>query len=248
MRRIVITLAILGAGAIYLARTPNQTSTLKWESVDLEGRTQSTQKEAPHSDTSAESLLVYAAYLTLLVLIYQANEMRKATEAMRASTRVMSDTAKKELRAYLCVSSVRVKFYSPVLPEALVHVKNCGKTPAYKVGYEIHLWIGPYPLPPGTALPPLSEIVKNATAAIGADGGMTITHPKNSTVAIPQLPLGTPASAIYIYGVITYEDAFGEKRYTRFRCVWGSPSARKIIENGEERGVPIIEIEGNEAN
>jgi hypothetical protein len=157
----------------------------------------------------------------------------------------MRDTANRELRAYISVSSARVKFYSPVLPEAQVHLQNCGKTPAYQLRYQIHLWIGPYPLPTGTILPPPSEVVMNATAVVGPNQGITLNHLKDASVGIPALPLGTPASTLYIYGVVNYRDAFGEEKYTKFRFTWGN---RTFTENGEQFGVPNTDPEGNEAN
>src|SRR6267143_298591 len=128
--------------------------------------------------------LAVVGALQFLALIVQAVVFWRTLRQMR-------DTAKRELRAYVCISEARVKFYSPADPEALVHVKNCGKTPAYKVGYKIHLWIGQYPLPSGTELPPPSEVVMSATAVMGSDRGLTLTHRKLSTVVIPALPLGS---------------------------------------------------------
>jgi len=75
-----------------------------------------------------------------------------------------------------------------------------------------------------------------------------MSQQKSPTLTIPQLPLGTPASTIYIYGIVTYEDAFGGKRYMRFRLTWGGPDKRSFIKDGESFGVLFPNPEGNEAN
>src|ERR1700730_17152226 len=103
MGRALITLAILCGIAVYLAGKPNEApSTFKQATTDqgvvgftprnnLEGntQTQTTKNESPRPYASAEWMLVYVGILTLIALAYQANEMRKATEAMQGNTEIV---------------------------------------------------------------------------------------------------------------------------------------------------------------
>ena len=72
-----------------------------------------------------------------------------ATASARAATTTvdqMHNTAEKQLRAYVCVDSALLKFPQPDVPEAQVHFKNCGQTPAYDLRGWIHTWFAEYPL------------------------------------------------------------------------------------------------------
>jgi hypothetical protein len=75
-----------------------------------------------------------------------ANAAKDSAEAATATVRQMRDTAEKQLRAYVCVDSAVLRFPQPDVPEAQVHFRNCGQTPAYGVRGWIHTWFAEYPL------------------------------------------------------------------------------------------------------
>jgi hypothetical protein len=90
----------------------------------------------------------------------QLAEMQAARQKTEEMIRVMRETAKRELRAYLTViigtaafqdRPHNVKFHG--MPTML----NSGRTPAYKVSYSMRGGILPVPLPENFELPPLHK-------------------------------------------------------------------------------------------
>jgi hypothetical protein len=77
MKRLTTTCAILCLFAVYVARKPNQLSDLQKSSA--------APSPAPNTGATGDSGLFWVGVFTLCVLMYQANEMRKATLAMRLS-------------------------------------------------------------------------------------------------------------------------------------------------------------------
>jgi len=203
-----------------------------------------------NKDEEIEIQKKVSSYTGWLVLVGSIQFLALVTQAIvfYRTLRQMQDTDKRQLRAYLCVDNARIKFYSPTLPEAIVTLKNCGKTPAYGAKYQIHLWVGPHPLPKNTILPTPIEIVDEPSAVIGPGNAISLAHQKHPSVATPQTPLGSPASTIYIYGTVAYRDAFQQERHTNFRLSWGGTAPRMIVENGEKFGNPQTEPSGNEAD
>jgi hypothetical protein len=70
----------------------------------------------------------------------------------------MKDTAVRELRAYVSVSTAHIAFIEKRAPEVQVRVRNSGKTPAYDVRMWIGIGHGPYPVT-GALPPPLIRSV-----------------------------------------------------------------------------------------
>jgi hypothetical protein len=86
----------------------------------------------------------------IVVMTRQGIAAETAAKAAENAIILASDTAQKQLRAYIGVDSACVKFIKPGSPEAQVHIKNYGQTPAYDVQSWIHIWFNPYP----PAIPP----------------------------------------------------------------------------------------------
>jgi hypothetical protein len=169
---------------------------------------------------------VCGAWIGLGILIWQTIAVRQ--------------TSQRQLRAYvLCDSSAIFNVANPVLlypeqvlpetearitnaaagPGAIVHIKNTGQTPAFKVLHWGYICFREYPL--RAALPtPLPIVGIAPTSVLGPDMVATklLEHPGPLTPAqINDLRNGT--GAIYVYGDITYVDAFGKKQFTRYRSM-----------------------------
>jgi len=153
--------------------------------------------------------------------------MTRATREMQAARRLASDTAERQLRAYICVSGALMKFKGPTVPEAQVHYGNFGQTPAYDVRSWIHMWIERHPLK--VELPEPSEGFQMSTTVI-APGARPHFHIIKKEPPVPEQVvslLGTLEGTIYVYGEIRYRDIFKKERITRYRLIYGGPSGAR---------------------
>jgi hypothetical protein len=161
----------------------------------------------------------------------------------------MRDTAEKQLRAYLCVDSAVLKFPQPDVPEAQIHFKNCGQTPAREVQGWIHTWFTEHPL--REALPTAPETLRKGTETVAAGGKTIFVAPRKPPLPHPNLALlGTEKFTLYVYGEVRYEDIFDREQWTRFRLIYGgAEGTRKISDkDGTELWLLKPDTEGNEAS
>lgn len=197
-------------------------------------------KAQPHAPTwyaSSEWWLVVIAALTGGFIASQASEMRRATEVMQDQLRHMRESSERQLRAYvvsemgsICNIAPPVRTSGPTPqtdarithpdwgPVATMRIKNAGQTPAFRVQHWGNMCFGEYPLT--SILPPKDASVKPIHSMLGP--GIISTKlfrfgPPLTPEQISALRAGT--GAIYVYGEILYEDAFGTPRYTRYRLM-----------------------------
>lgn len=196
---------------------------------------------------------VGAAVFTGVLVIIGWRGVRAANRTLKAIERqadLMSDTAQRQLRAYLCVSESLVKFTGEADErhlEAQLYLHNGGQTPAYDVCGWVHALIREYPL--GDALPPAPPELRKAV-------GIIPPHDKHIIIAKLSVPdfllpsVENPWSALYVHGEVVYKDAFKEPRYLKYRLIYGGPNgARKTLDSkGVEVGLLSMDTEGNEGN
>lgn len=177
----------------------------------------------------------------------QEKQMIAAGEQTERIITQMKDTAIRELRAYVGVSNAKLDISDESLPTGAVEIQNFGRTPAYKVRH----WTGicPQSYPLTVSLPP-------STAAVSS---VAVLHPnvKNTGAVVlkKSLPsgisIGTPQLTIYVYGEITYEDAFGNERHTKFRFFYGGLEPTYAFREPPKTaiyGAMRTDTEGNEAD
>ena len=138
----------------------------------------------------------------------------KLWRSTSALVRDAADTAKRELRAYVTVETIRIQTVmadTGILGTMLI--MNYGRTPAYKLSVACDLTVdlrigAPLPLPAASpALGPLAP---------GAHFGTTKAALFRLTATqFNQLQGGT--HRLFFHGEIRYMDAFGVPRFTRFR-------------------------------
>jgi hypothetical protein len=192
--------------------------------------------------------LVCIALLTGLAIVYQAREMTRATKEMKAAGKLASDTAERQLRAYVCVDSALLKFPQPDVPEAQIHFKNCGQTPAYDVRGWIHTWFDECPLK--VVLPSAPADLRKGTETLAPGRHSIFVAPKK-----PPLPpqflqiLGTPKFTLYVYGEVRYKDIFGMERSTKYRLIHGGAEGVRSVRDkqGVETWLLKPDAEGNDA-
>jgi hypothetical protein len=143
----------------------------------------------------------------------------KAAQAAEKAVEVTSDTARRELRAYVGVIEGYVENLVPgAIPRAVVLIKNSGQTPAYKVAATTTCAAGRFP-PDRTfdVNPPENADFRSP---INPGEGYTVFSPIGKQITAQQIELiEAGEGAIWAFGAIRYMDAFDEPRVTTFRLI-----------------------------
>jgi hypothetical protein len=163
----------------------------------------------------------------------QANAIAKQTDALKQQVKGAEDTAERQLRAYVGVTSGNVTLeladHSPRL-RAMLKMQNAGQTPAYKLGG-------------------LGGI---KTGVVFEDAWLQQTTPfAQNSMLIPNAEFAyrlflteftAPTDGFdhtFVFGRIEYVDAFGKPRWTDFRFTVGGdlmagPAQLHRCENGND--------------
>jgi hypothetical protein len=194
------------------------------------------------------------AYVVVTGLLWwttkkSADAAKESAEAATAAVAQMRNTADKQLRAYVCVSSALLKFPQPDIPEGQVHFKNCGQTPAYTLQGWIHTWFSEHPLK--EVLPTAPDDFRKGSETLPPGGTTIFVAPGK-----PPLPplnlavLGRKEFTLYIYGEVRYRDIFGRDQFTRFRLIHGGAEGTRNVlgKDGSEQWLLKPDAEGNEAS
>jgi hypothetical protein len=215
-------------------------------------------------------LLVIAAFLQAGIFYWQGRVFRRTLNAINRQAEIsqqqvaqmieagkqtdriitsMDDTAIKELRAYVCVSKAYIAFVHERAPEIQVHIKNCGKTPAYDIRTWIGVGLGQYPVEASYLKPPPRGMGMSGSVLGPGDEpqGMVFFHPviPEEQMAI----LGTPELTLFAFGEISYKDAFGKRHMTKYRLMFGGEEPCILRdENGIATAFLRSDTEGNEAD
>jgi hypothetical protein len=157
---------------------------------------------------------------------------------------IMRNTAKRQLRAYVGISGISGQPQGAETIEVTIKFKNFGQTPAYNLKSFIDDRVARHPL---------NEKLKDAS--YGKDSSKVAVFPQTEYIVHRTVHTNLRllkedfGKALFIYGEVIYEDAFGNRRWTRYRSYL------------QERGNPLpvvmfvanevlftIDSEGNEAN
>lgn len=192
-----------------------------------------------------------AAFATVLGLVYVKKTLdltRKAVEdsarSADAAVQAIEQSelhAQRQLRAYISLKEAKLKDVAVGMqPKAIIKFLNCGSTPAYetKIIQNIAIYNFVNRMSPefdGSDITP-----SKMTVGPGVDVHNTI---KSSHILTEGdiIGLNNGQLAIYVYGIASYVDAFGENRFTNYRLICGGDSGDAL---------PALNIceEGNEAN
>jgi len=193
-------------------------------------------------------LLVVVGFLQVWLLCGTLRTVRRQAGLLAEQISLMRDTAQRQLRAYVLVSAALLKFKRPDVPEAQIHFKNFGQTPAYEMDGWIGMYIGDYP--PAGILPPAPYNLRKGKEPLAPGRASIHIIPRDPPIQIEYLRLlGTPQGTIYVYGEIRYKDAFNADRYLKYRLMYGGPEPVKTFEkDGVLCALLKADAEGNEAN
>jgi hypothetical protein len=144
------------------------------------------------------------------------------------------ETAKRQLRAYLSVlvgGGVYQERDKPLRFEGKPVIVNNGPTPAHKVGFKARAAILPVPLPDNFEFP----LPNDFTGAAALGPGQHFVMSAIVDGFIPDLEVDdvkrANGRALYVWGIVTYEDIFGATQHTQFSqiiswlpndAIWGT--------------------------
>jgi hypothetical protein len=152
---------------------------------------------------------------------------------------MLGRTARQQLRAYLLVETAARAGEHDDNPEFQIVIKNFGQTPAYHV----RTWIAVRPGERGSqvGLPgPDPGTLETSDAALGPAGSFELAKRYDrdwDEVGLEDFASGR--LALYVYGEVSYRDAFRKRRYTRFRAMYA-------VEHFRSGGLSIA-ARGNES-
>lgn len=163
------------------------------------------------------------------------------------TVRIMKETAERQLRAYLAIATQSdppgAALGGILIEEGQISVnlfiKNCGQTPAYGMRDWCNIAVLDEPL--SGRIPKLWKRKVDAKSVIAPGQVITVSRKKRPGISANETyRIGMGSALIYVYGVITYKDAFFKKRYLKFRYTTNATS-------GTTDNLMIC-AEGNDAN
>lgn len=159
--------------------------------------------------------------------------------ALVATIFAMMRTAKRQLRAYICLYGGSIRLLpveNQTFVEAYVRLKNCGQTPAY--GHRC--WVR---MDVTDAAKPPFDISENCLTRdiIGPDGEANLPVHWGPISAQNITDIRNETKRIFVWGRADYIDAFGEERYFKFHFL----NAKEL----PGKGWPLVPSDKpNEAN
>jgi hypothetical protein len=149
-----------------------------------------------------------------------AKDMAISAQAAKDSVAAVKERTAQQMRAYLTVLIGNAFFQDRAKNtrfQTTPILLNSGHTPAYKVDYNMRtavLNISPHEFPPLHRKEPEESIIGPQQSCTLLDGGIVDDFvPDQDVGGIMYLTFG---KALYVWGVVTYEDIFGEPHRTEF--------------------------------
>ena len=170
--------------------------------------------------TVVAGLQAYYTWGTMVATKLAARAAFRGAVAGKRTVDQMKETAERELRAYVNYGVGNVINFDGPHPLVQVVFKNFGQTPAYKLRRRVNFLV--------TAVPrsaPFPEIDADTQfgGALGP-GSHTVLGRALDDLQLPQTvkdEIKTGKRGLYVFGDVTYEDAFGKERLTTFRLLYG---------------------------
>jgi hypothetical protein len=146
-------------------------------------------------------------------------EIAVSAKAATDSVAALKERTAQQMRAYLAVAvgaAIYQERNKPLKFEGKPLLVNSGHTPAYKVSYRAKAEILSIPLPKDFAFPLPDEVVGGAMLGPQQNATLSaIVDDFSEDAEVEDIKIGK-GKCLYIWGIVTYEDIFGEARRTRF--------------------------------
>jgi hypothetical protein len=162
-------------------------------------------------------------------------EAERATQAANDAVAVTSDTAKRQLRAYVSTIGAVI---GPDRDNSdsfsiVVDIRNTGLTPAYDLICWAEAELDAFPLE--SRLP--IHCIKTESRAVLAPGSSTLLMPTHRLLTTQeQDDLRNDKLALYVFGEAHYKDAFGHQRLTQFRLRMNGQGVRLKTFKADRQG------------
>ena len=185
--------------------------------------------------TILTGVLAIATFGLVIGVLIQVRDARIASE--------------RQLRAYISAKPSNLRgFIVGQIPTAQFIVLNHGQTPAYKIRHIAIVDVVEHPILPTQPNPlvidenePIPTLVLHPRSDMesGANGIRKITAED-----IERVLKGTDY-ALYLFGLVIYEDAFGEERRTNICAYVCGPELAQIIDTAQKPGVKAVAMPWN---
>jgi hypothetical protein len=148
-----------------------------------------------------------------------AKDIAVSTQAAIDSVAAVRERTAQQMRAYLCViigDGIYQDRPNKLKFEAKPTLINAGHTPAHKVSYTAKAAILPVPLPDDFAFPLPDEAIGGAL--LGPQQNFILSGVVEDYCGdgrVDDIKRGK-GDALYIWGIVNYEDVFGESHFTKF--------------------------------
>ena len=176
------------------------------------------------------SVIAVALTFTGLVLLWRtlgytksaAISAKDAAEYTRQAVTVASETAQRELRAYVLIDYAKYVYLKTFQSWAIeIQIRNFGQTPAHDLKTKVDYAISNNPIvefPEPKHAPPAADLAPGHYFA-------TPVHMLKTVEDQVFTPVGPNVDKeTYLWGQISYRDVFGHSRETHFRLVHTDPS------------------------
>jgi hypothetical protein len=181
------------------------------------------QDNTPPWKKKLEIVAIVVAVGLLIVNIFQMWATQKAANATRDSVTLASDTAIRQLRAYVGLHQVGVMGITNREPFGVGFAfVNHGQTPASNVNMKGVVDLLPYPLPEDFALPETPDRARQDGVIFPNETNPMVGwvwERKNPPLTVNEkgrLFVKTTTEEAYAHGTVTYRDIFGVLRRTTF--------------------------------
>ena len=173
-------------------------------------------------------------------LIFTALTARSAARTANKGLRIASNTAQRQLRAYVLPLGCDVKLGENGTVIGSISFENAGQTPAHQLTIWTAITIQPNPLRSELPVdPPDLELISSTVLRPGGSIVSTVNLDNAAPLNVRELVENTKL-AIYVHGHVKYRDIFDKERTTTFRLIYSGPWRGTQI--------PTDCQEGNEAN
>jgi hypothetical protein len=199
------TLASISAQVIEMRKTGEQTDKLISENIAQSRSMEKSVAEATRLASAMERVAV---------------EIAVSSGAAVDSVNALRERTAQQMRAYLAVNIGFALFQERskgLRFEGKPLLVNTGHTPAKKVSFRASATILAAPLPDDFAFPLTTEIKSTATIGAGQNANLSaIVDDFVEDGEVDDIKVGRTGKCLFVWGIVTYEDIFGESHFTKF--------------------------------